>query len=129
MKLRIISVSIICLSLFLAGCKDKTATVITITVKNKALAVQPNIVVYEMEYPSDQELGSNPEYANKMGLTNKQGVATFTLEDYEYDKTKTENNLYYTVLNEAFDGSYEVLGTVAVTFKVGDAISKDLVLK
>lgn len=119
---------LILLSAILFSCENPTQTTINITVKNKTGVVQPNVIVYEFEYPDADQFGSNPIYANKQRVTDNSGLAVFILDDYEYDAEKDENNLYFTVFNELTGSSYTTAGTVAITFKKGDVISKDLII-
>lgn len=119
---------LILLSAILFSCENPTQTTINITVKNKTGVVQPNVIVYEFEYPDTDQFGSSPIYANKQRVTDNSGLAVFILDDYEYDTEKDENNLYFTVFNELTGSSYTTAGTVKVTFKKGDVISKELII-
>lgn len=109
-----------------AGCTKTNETIITITVKDKAGNPLSDRKVYEFEYPATHELGNNPFVANKFRLSDKSGKAVFVLEDYEYDITKTENTLWFTVFNEVAGDTYTVAGTVEVTFGHGEKITQSL---
>ena len=115
-----------CISfIFLACTEDNTS--INITVKNKAGIVQPNVLVYEFEYPSTHQYGSSPFYANTHKLTNNQGVAQFDLQGYEFNTDSTLTTLYFTVFDET-STSNEAIGSVSTTFKKGDIVSEDLII-
>ncbi len=128
MKLKSSILSIILFIAFLTGCEVENQTTITIIVKNKAGVVQPDVLVYEFENPVYDNFGSNPVYANKQKLTDKDGRAVFVLDEFEYDAEKEENILYFTVFNEKTSSVYTTAGTVAINFKRGDVVSKDLIL-
>ncbi len=122
---RVASLLIIFLSF---ACTNADNTIITITVKSKNGNPQPDRKVYEFEYPATHQLGCSPFVANKFRLSDKSGKAVFILDDYEYDKTKATNTLYFTVFNEVSGNTYTVAGTIKVDFTVGKNTLANLII-
>ena len=108
------------------SCTDE-ATVALITVKNNTGTVQPDVLVYEFEYAPYHEYGSNPNYANTQKLTDKQGVAQFDLQGYEFEEGKQEATLYFTVFTSNIN-STDVIGTVLVLCKKGETVSAEIIV-
>ena len=125
MKNKILFIPLICFAVFFTGCKDKAQTLISITVKNNAGEIQPNVLVYEFESPAADVYGSNPMYANKSKLTNEQGIAVFTIDGFEYNEGSNEASLYFTVI-EKKDAIYTIKGTVNLKIKDGEVLSETL---
>ena len=121
----IVTVFIIALTI---SCNSEKTTIITVTVKDKSSIPQADRKVYEFEYPATHQLGSSPFVANKFRVSDKSGKAVFILDDYEYDKIKAINTLYFTVFNEVSGNTYTVAGTEKVDFTVGKNTLANLVI-
>jgi hypothetical protein len=116
--------------LLLTACQDDTSSTVSIHVTNLSGVAQSNVVVYEFSAPATSQYGSDPVYANKLVETDKQGVAKFTIDGFEYTKNNnTEATLYFTIFKETVSTTgYTVLATDSVTFKKGALVSRTLIL-
>ncbi len=113
---------------FTISCNSEKKTIITITVSDKLNNELPDRKVYEFEYPATHPQGSHPVHANKLRISNKSGKAVFFLDDYEYDKTKEINTLYFTVFKENSGSTYTIAGTVKVDFRLGESSTANLII-
>jgi hypothetical protein len=113
---------------FTNSCKSEKKTIITIKVKDNIGFVLPDRKVYEFEYPTTHQLGNNPILANKFRLSDKSGKAVFVLDEYEYDKTKEINTLYFTVFNENSGNTHTIAGSVKVDFRIGESSTANLII-
>lgn len=113
---------------FTIGCNSEKQTIITVTVKDKSGNPQSDRKVYEFEYAATHQLGNNPFVANKFRLSDNLGRAVFILDDYEYDKSKETNTLYFTVFHEVSGDTYTVAGSVKVDFRVGENATANLIV-
>ncbi|MFC6998007.1 glycosyl hydrolase family 8 [Rufibacter roseus] len=100
---------------------EPTATQIEVTVKNATSGEKAaGIEVLLFKDPSTQSSGRVPSNALRKVTSDANGVALFNIQTVP--NLSTSGTLYTTVL----DGSNEVIGSVAVEYKKGETVKKDL---
>ena len=107
--------------------KNSTDSIVEITVKSVDGKIKSNVTVYMFTDPATETFGHSTIYAKKESVSDENGIARFELkETIDLDPIDSQTTLYFTSLTKISEMSYSVDGTIGVTVKKGENISKTL---